>query len=95
MIDITLFASIAGIIISLACSYVPGLSPRWDALDGVTKRMVMGILMFVVAVFVVAASCSGIAGIVSCDKVGVITVLSAFVSALVANQSVYQLTRRS
>lgn len=93
--SVELFASITGIVISLACSYIPGLAPRWNTLDGVTKRMIMGILMLAVAITAVALSCSGIAGIVTCDKVGVITVLSALVSALVANQGVYQLTRGS
>jgi len=93
--SVELFASIAGIVISLACSYIPGLAPRWNTLDGVTKRLIMGVLMLAVAIAAVALSCSGIAGIVSCDKVGVITVLSALISALVANQSVYQITRGS
>jgi hypothetical protein len=93
--DTTLFASIAGIIISLMCSFVPGLSPRWDALDGVKKRMIMAVLMLFLAVVAVGLSCFGITDIVVCDKNGIMAVVAAFISALVANQSAYQLTRGS
>ncbi|HQW35963.1 MAG TPA: hypothetical protein PKY60_11020 [Thermoflexales bacterium] len=95
MIDSNLFASIVAIIISLMCSYVPGLSDKWNALEGVTKRAVMAGLMMLVAVVSVVLSCAHILDVVVCNKEGVIAVLSAFIAALVANQGAYQITRGS
>lgn len=95
MIDSNLFASIVAILISLMCSYVPGLSEKWGGLESVTKRAVMAGMMMVVAVISVVLSCAHILDIVVCDREGVIAVLSAFIAALVANQGAYQITRGS
>ena len=42
-------ASIAGIVLSLLFSYIPGLKDAYDGLDGDYKRLVMGLSLVVVA----------------------------------------------
>lgn len=84
-------AGLAGALISLGCSYLPGVSARWDALDGAWKRLAMAIMLIVVSVVIVALSCAGVLQGVECSQKGVWAVLSALFSALVVNQSTYAL----
>jgi hypothetical protein len=90
-------AAIAGVLLSLLFSYVPGLSDWYGALDPTKKRLVMAALLLVVAVGVFAASCgqfvAGVVG-VTCDKGGALALISAFITALVANQAAYQISPR-
>lgn len=84
-------AGMAGVLISLGCSYLPGVSARWDALEGVWKRLTMAIMLMVVSVVIVALSCAGVLQGVECSQKGAWAVLSALFSALTANQSTYAL----
>jgi len=86
-----LLAAVAGMVISLVCSYVPGIAPRWEKLSGEWKRMIMAIMLIVIAVVIVALSCAGILQGVECSQKGIWAVLSALFSALVVNQSIYAL----
>ena len=90
-----LLASIAGIVLSLACSYLPGLSTRFDKLPPQYKQLVMGGLLMVVAVAVFGMSCGGIVAAVVCDKAGAVGLLKVLIAALIANQSAFLLTKRS
>lgn len=85
-------AALAGVVISLAFSYVPGLSTKYDALDGTRKRLVMLGVLLVVAVGAFGASCAGIAQYAACDMAGAKTMLDAFIAAAVANQATHMLT---
>lgn len=87
-------AAIAGVILSLAASYLPGVSDWFAALDTVRKRLVMAGLMLLVAVAVVALSCAGITDYVTCDQAGVVGVVEAFLAALVANQAAYLISSK-
>lgn len=82
-------AEFAGIVLSLAFSYVPGLREKYDALDTIQKQLVMLASLAVVTGAVFGLSCAGIMDGVTCTKTGAIGLLQAFVSALVANQSTY------
>jgi len=93
--DKTTLAALAGVVISLAFSYVPGLSTKYDALDGTKKRLVMLGVLLVVAVGAFGASCAGIAQYATCDMAGAKQMLDAFIAAAVANQTAYQLTPNS
>lgn len=87
-------AAVAGVLLSLGMSYIPGLSTWYDALDTIRKRLVMAGLMLVVAVAVVALSCAQVYTWVTCDQAGVVGVVEAFLAALVANQAAYLLTHK-
>ena len=87
-------AAIAGIVLSLAFSYIPGLSNWYGALESTQKRLVMAMLLLVVAVGVFAGSCGNLITAVPCDKGGALALVNAFIAALVANQSAYLLSPR-
>lgn len=88
----------AGVLLSLAFSYIPGLSEKYSALKAVYKRLVMLGLLFLVALGSIGLVCAGIWGefgpSITCDRAGVIEVLQAFFLAAMANQSAYSLTKR-
>jgi len=84
-------AAVAGVVLSLAFAYIPGLRRRYEPLAGVWKRVIMACLLLVVAVATYGLGCAGIVGGVSCTEAGVLTLVQAFIAALVANQSTYSL----
>ena len=93
--SVELLASIAGIVLTLAFSYIPGLSDRFDPLPATTKQAIMGGLLIVVALGAFGLSCGGIVASVTCDKSGALGLLQTMIAALVANQGVYKLTKRA
>jgi hypothetical protein len=84
-------AELAGILLSLAFSYVPGLREKYDALDGIYKRLIMGGALLVVAGAVFGLSCAGIIGDVVCTEAGAVGLVRVFIAALIANQATYLL----
>ena len=89
-----LLSSISGIVLSLVFSYIPGAKRWFDSLEREYKQLVMGILLFLVSAGVFGLSCAKIFEYVTCTKEGLLGLISTFISALVANQSVYLITRR-
>ena len=87
-------AAIAGLILSLCFSYIPGLSDWYGALDSTKKRLVMAILLLGIAGGAFGLSCANIWTSVTCDKPGVLGLIQVLITALVANQAVYQLSPR-
>lgn len=90
--------AIAGVILSLAFSYLPGMRRRYEALDGTAKRLVMLALLTVTAAGCYALACTPYAaplGIeVRCDAGGAVMLLRLLLSAAIANQAAYSLTPR-
>jgi hypothetical protein len=80
-------AAIAGILLSLVCSYVPGIATKYNALDGTKKRLIMAGLLLLAAAGTFGLSCAHIVGGVTCDQPGLIQLATAFIFALIANQS--------
>lgn len=89
-------AGIAGVVLSLLFSYVPGLNAKFAGLESTYKRLIMLALLFVSAGAIYGLACAGWAadlGIaVTCDKAGLIQVLQAFGAAAIANQAAYALS---
>jgi hypothetical protein len=87
-----IIASVAGLLLSLAFAYFPGLKGQYDTLDSGRKAQVMALALFAVSAGALALSCVGWFSIpITCDKVGVETMVKAFLAALVANQGSYML----
>jgi hypothetical protein len=86
-----LLSAIAGLVISLALSYIPGLADKWAGLDGTVKRAVMGILIMVVGLVSYAGTCQGWWGSGDCGNWQ--TLAASILAALIANQSIYQITK--
>lgn len=92
MMTSEMLAGYAGILLSLVCSYVPGLKERFAGLDPEKKRLVMLALLVVCAFAIYAAGCIGYLDAVSCDQAGIKKLVNVFIVAMVANQSVYAIT---
>jgi hypothetical protein len=91
-------SSLAAILLSLAFSYIPGLSDKFAALDGTRKRLIMLGCLLLVSLGAVGLSCSGVLASlvpsISCTQSGIVAVLQSFVLATVANQSTYLVSPR-
>lgn len=81
--------AVAGVILSLLFSYVPGLSDKFAALPATTKRLIMAALLLVVAIGALALSCGQVVVTIECSKAGVIDLINTFIAALVANQTTW------
>lgn len=88
--------SIAAVILSLAFSYLPGLSGWYEALRSEAKRLTMLGLLVLVAAGVFSLACAGFGlslGIsLVCDSQGAFGLLQTLIMALVANQATYLIT---
>ena len=95
-----ILAAVAGIILSLAFSYVPGLRTRFAELPKETHQLAMLGLLIIVAAGSYGLACAGILtelfGVaLACDKSGLLGLIRALVFAVMANQGVYQLTPKA
>ena len=90
-----LLASIAGILLSLAFSYVPGLNAWFVLLEPVYKRLIMISLILVVAFAAFGLSCAGWWPTVTCDQAGIAGLIEAFIAALITNQATYLISPES
>lgn len=102
----TTLSTLAGAMLSLAFSYLPGLSawyarlgerPEGSGDGGTRKRLVMLAALLFSTGIVVLLSCSGwgdLAGAmqVDCDRPGLVNVLQSLLGAIVANQSVHRIS---
>jgi hypothetical protein len=89
-----LLSAVAGALLSLLCSYIPGLSDWYAALDGTHKRLWMLAALCAVAAGSLGLSCLGIGqaggvALPACSSQGAQTLVEALVIALAANQSTY------
>lgn len=91
-----ILAAISGAVLSLAFSYIPGLNVRFAELTPEIKRLVMAGLLLVISAVIYASGCAGIvqAGI-TCDQQGIVQLAWILISAIMANQSTYNLTPRT
>jgi len=85
-------ASIAGVIFSLAVSYIPGLKEWYAVLSAQTKALVMLAALLLACVVIFASACLGYSTALSCDLPGVKSLVPLFIAAAIANQATYLLT---
>ena len=87
-------SAIAGIALSLAFSYIPGLRGWFDTLTSQYKQAVMGIALILTAGSVFALTCGGIIQTsIPCSQSGAVGLVWMLVQALIANQATYVGTR--
>lgn len=85
--------AVAAVALSLIVSYVPTFQSRFAKLDAISKRLVMGILILLVAGGSVVWNCNFQA---SClQALDFRALVGSVVVALIANQSMYQLSPAS
>jgi hypothetical protein len=80
---------IAGVVLSLAFSYIPGLKDWYASLEGTRKRLVMLGVLLISALAVFGLSCARLWIVVSCDQAGAIQLVTNFVAALISNQATF------
>lgn len=91
MTDVAISA-IAGVVLSLAFSYVPGLSDWFDKLEPTYKRLMMAVLLAIVASGALFLSCANVIVGIACTQAGLIGLANAYIAALVANQAAYTIS---
>ena len=87
-------ASIAGIVLSLVFSYIPGVKDWFDKLAPSMKQAVMGGLLIVTALVIFGLSCAGLDIGVVCSADGAVGFLWVLIAALIGNQSMYLITKK-
>lgn len=89
-----LLAMVAGAILSLGLSYIPGLNSWYAGLAEDVKKFIMLVLLAVASIGVLAVSCAPLLGMVfvECTTAGAVQVLVVFIAALIANQSVHRIS---
>lgn len=87
-------AMIAGIIISLLFSYIPGLNVKFAALAPEVKRLIMLGILLAISAAAVGLACGNIIVITGfvCNQAGITTIVWSFILAVIANQSIYSIS---
>lgn len=87
---------VAGTVLSLAFSYIPGVREWFVEFEPAIKRLIMLALLAVISGMVYGLSCLGWGsewGItLSCDQAGLLGLAKQFVIAIIANQSIYTIS---
>jgi hypothetical protein len=84
-----LISSIAGILLSLMFSYIPGVNAWYENLEGTYKRLIMLGLLFMVAAGIFGLGCANLISDVACTKEDALRMLQVFITALIANQTTF------
>lgn len=89
-------SALAGILLSLGCSYLPGVRQRFAELDATGKRLVMLGLLAISALGVFGLGCTPYRPFpeLTCDQAGAWGLLRVFLAALVANQAAFNVSPR-
>lgn len=92
-----ILAAVAGVILSLAFSYIPNLRTWFAEKPKEQQQLSMLALMFVVAGASYGLACAGILtelfGVaLTCDRSGLLGLIQALIFAIMANQGVYKLS---
>lgn len=92
-----MIVSIAGILVALVFTYIPGAKAWLDGQTPEFKRLFMLGVMFLVAGGALLLACTGFASdfglLLTCDRAGIVGLVKAFVIAFGANQATYQVTK--
>ena len=86
-------AGLAGIIISLVFNYVPGASDWYAKLTPQAKSLWMLGFLLIACLVLFGASCLGYSSQVACTVDGAKSLVPLFVTAAIANQSAYLITK--
>ena len=86
--SVELISMLAGIVISLALEFIPGVEGWYNKFSPQQKRLVMLGALFLVVGGAFGLSCANLIAIFVCSTAGAWEAVVAFIAALVANQSV-------
>lgn len=89
-INSEVIVGIAGVVLSLLFSYIPGLRVWFAGLVTETKQLIMLGLLIVVSGAIFALGCYGVIDTgIACDKNGAISLVFMLISGVIANQATY------
>lgn len=84
---------IAGVVLSLLFSYIPGLRVWYAALVSEKKQLLMLGLLVLVTGAIYALGCYGVIDTgIACDKNGVVSLAMMLITGLVSNQAAYMIS---
>ena len=89
MMENNLLATLAGVLLSLAFGYIPGLREWYGGLESVRKAQVMAAALLLAGVGVYLASCYTPFAGVTCDEAGFWELVELLIAALIANQATF------
>lgn len=99
MITSPMLFMVAGMVLSLLTDLLPKWKPWYASLDGLGKRWVMIILLFITSVVIVSLNCWELTQtviikyvVVECSEAGIVQVVEVFLYAAVGNQSTFLLS---
>lgn len=84
----------AGILLSLAFSYLSGLRGWYASQAPEHRALVMLAALLIAGLVAFGLSCAGLQVVVPCSQPGAWSLVTAFVAAAIANQTTYSLTKR-
>jgi hypothetical protein len=87
-----MLALIAGVVLSLVFSYVPGLNTKFAALDPTYKRLIMLGILVLTAGAIFGLSCASVLIGVTCDKPGLMQLITILILSVIANQSTFAIS---
>lgn len=89
-------ALVAGIILSLVFSYIPGLNTKFAGLSSEVKRLIMLGLCILVGAGAFGLTCAGFGDVIgaqlACTKQSLVTLFQSIALVAIANQSAYALS---
>jgi len=85
-------AAIAGVVLSLCFSYIPGVSDWYAKREATEKRLIMAGLLLAVAAGVFGLSCVQVVTSIACSRDGALGLVYAFIAALVSNQAAFAIS---
>lgn len=92
----TLLSGIAGVILSLLFSYVPGLNSKFAAQSEESKKLWMLGLLALVAALTFGLSCTKYGAMIGipfeCTDAGAIELIKILAAAVIANQATFSIT---
>lgn len=89
-----MLSMIAGAVLSLLFSYIPGLRAWFDGFNSEQKRLIMLVMLALTTGAVFGLACAGFVSGVACTAAGAQQMVWALVLAVIANQSVYSISPR-
>ena len=87
--SVELISALAGMVLSIALEFIPGLEKWYAKFNPQEKRLVMLIALLLVVGGAFGLSCAGLFAAFACSWPGAWEAVMAFIAALVANQSVH------
>ena len=86
---VNLIAMVAGVILSLAMAYVKPFRKWYEPKSSEEKVAWMGAFLFLASLSIFGLSCVDVWVTVACTRDGAISLVSALLFSLIANQSTY------